>query len=100
MAKTGKKTAAAAVAAGAEESKGSDERVYRLADLKTHNTEEDCWISINGVVYDVTEFLDNHPGGPEVMLEHGGESRVMAAVFLCTLPSCEEARGHAAPPHP
>lgn len=24
-------------------------------------------------VYDVTKFLEDHPGGPEIMMEHAGE---------------------------
>jgi cytochrome b involved in lipid metabolism len=45
-----------------------------------HNTEEDCWIIIgnekNGgpKVYDVTKYLDDHPGGAEVMMEFAGET--------------------------
>ena len=30
------------------------------------------WFIIHGKVYDVTEFLDDHPGGPEIMKEHAG----------------------------
>jgi cytochrome b involved in lipid metabolism len=43
-----------------------------------HDTEEDCWLVIgndnNGgaMVYDVTKYLSDHPGGPEIMLEFAG----------------------------
>ena len=33
----------------------------------------DCWLGIDGLVYDVTKFLDDHPGGPEIVLEHAGK---------------------------
>ena len=29
-------------------------------------------VSICGQVYDVTKFLDDHPGGPEVLFQQGG----------------------------
>jgi len=32
-------------------------------DLREHNTDTDLWIAVNGVVYDVTEFQEKHPGG-------------------------------------
>ena len=39
-----------------------------LEDCKSHNKEEDCWLVIGGKVYDVTEFLDEHPGGFDIVL--------------------------------
>eukprot|EP00186_Timspurckia_oligopyrenoides_P001041 CAMPEP_0182441618 /NCGR_PEP_ID=MMETSP1172-20130603/595_1 /TAXON_ID=708627 /ORGANISM="Timspurckia oligopyrenoides, Strain CCMP3278" /LENGTH=567 /DNA_ID=CAMNT_0024636017 /DNA_START=27 /DNA_END=1730 /DNA_ORIENTATION=+ len=33
-----------------------------------HNTPESAWIAIKGKVYDVTKFIDNHPGGRELLL--------------------------------
>lgn len=29
-----------------------------------------CWIIINNLVYDLTEFFHIHPGGQEVLLEY------------------------------
>ncbi len=37
-------------------------RIITLAELSAHSTEKDCWIAIHGKVYDVTNFLDSHPG--------------------------------------
>lgn len=33
-----------------------------LAAVGQHSTQEDCWLAIDGKVYDVTDF-DAHPGG-------------------------------------
>ena len=39
-----------------------------------HNTANDCWIRINGNVYDVTNFLNEHPGGSDLILPFCGGS--------------------------
>lgn len=36
---------------------------YTLAQVATHNTRTDCWTAIGGVVYDLTPFISQHPGG-------------------------------------
>ncbi|KAK1257896.1 hypothetical protein QJS04_geneDACA024203 [Acorus gramineus] len=52
---------------------GGDGKVYTLEDVSKHNTSEDCWLIINGKVYDVTKFLEDHPGGDEVLLSGTGK---------------------------
>ncbi|MQL87139.1 hypothetical protein Taro_019675 [Colocasia esculenta] len=52
---------------------GGEGVVYTLADVSKHNTPEDCWIVIGGKVYDVTKFLEDHPGGDEVLLSATGK---------------------------
>ena len=32
-------------------------------ELAKHSTKESLWIAIHGHVYDMTKFLDEHPGG-------------------------------------
>lgn len=49
-----------------------DGKVYRLEEVKKHNSPQSAWISIHDRVYDVTKFLDEHPGGEEVLLEQAG----------------------------
>lgn len=37
-----------------------------------HNTENDCWIILSKKVYDVTQFLQEHPGGIDIIYERAG----------------------------
>jgi cytochrome b involved in lipid metabolism len=41
------------------------------AELAKHNTEEDCWVLVEGKVYNVTAFKD-HPGEYETLVENSG----------------------------
>ncbi|KAH8115414.1 glyoxylate dehydrogenase [Phellopilus nigrolimitatus] len=38
-----------------------------------HASREDCWIIVHGKAYDVTEFLDEHPGGAKIILKYAGK---------------------------
>ncbi|MCJ1233887.1 hypothetical protein MMC14_001845 [Varicellaria rhodocarpa] len=42
-------------------------------EIKAHNTEADTWIVLHGNVYNVTKFLEDHPGGIEIILEVAGQ---------------------------
>lgn len=50
----------------------ADTTIVSREDVKKHNTQEDCWIIINGKVYNVTKYLSEHPGGPEILLDQAG----------------------------
>lgn len=47
--------------------------MYTSQEIGEHNTETDCWIRIRDKVYDVTKYLDIHPGGREVITDVAGE---------------------------
>ena len=38
-----------------------------VEEVSKHNRLEDLWIVVNGIVYDLTEFASEHPGGVESM---------------------------------
>lgn len=47
-----------------------------LEHVATHNTEKDAWIIVDGKVYDVTEYVDLHPGGDAILRNVGADSSV------------------------
>lgn len=51
----------------------STNKVHLFEDVAKHNRKGDCWLIVHGKVYDVTAFLDDHPGGDEVILNATGQ---------------------------
>jgi cytochrome b involved in lipid metabolism len=43
-----------------------------MEELAKHNTAEDAWVMVDGVVYNVTKFAKLHPGGRAVLLRSAG----------------------------
>ncbi|KAL3624383.1 hypothetical protein CASFOL_031051 [Castilleja foliolosa] len=49
------------------------EKVHSFEDVANHNKKDDCWLIISGKVYNVTPFLEEHPGGDEVLIMATGK---------------------------
>ncbi|XP_006780189.1 cytochrome b5 isoform X2 [Neolamprologus brichardi] len=47
-------------------------KCYTLEDVRVHNMSNDTWLIIHDKVYDISRFLEEHPGGEEVLLEQAG----------------------------
>lgn len=47
-------------------------RVIKAEEVAEHNTASDLWIVYNGRVYDVSPYIDEHPGGEEVVVDVAG----------------------------
>ncbi|NXT06304.1 NB5R4 reductase, partial [Prunella fulvescens] len=41
-------------------------------ELSKHNKKEDCWICIRGFVYNVTPYMEYHPGGEDELMRAAG----------------------------
>ncbi|XP_024117733.1 cytochrome b5 reductase 4 [Oryzias melastigma] len=41
-------------------------------ELKKHNSRDDCWTCIRGMVYNVTPYMDYHPGGGDELMKAAG----------------------------
>jgi cytochrome b involved in lipid metabolism len=48
-------------------------KTYALDEIAKHNKAGDCWIIIDNKVYDVSNFLKEHPGGQKVVLKLAGK---------------------------
>ncbi|KAJ4133272.1 hypothetical protein NW754_016081 [Fusarium falciforme] len=46
---------------------------FTMQDVAEHNTKNDMYLVVHEKVYDCTKFLDEHPGGEEVMLDVAGQ---------------------------
>ena len=46
---------------------------YTRKEIATHNTVSDCWVIIEAKVYNVTTFLEDHPGGKRAILMYAGK---------------------------
>eukprot|EP00930_Biecheleria_cincta_P055267 TRINITY_DN41603_c0_g1_i1.p1 TRINITY_DN41603_c0_g1~~TRINITY_DN41603_c0_g1_i1.p1 ORF type:complete len:810 (-),score=84.18 TRINITY_DN41603_c0_g1_i1:35-2269(-) len=44
-----------------------------LSELRKHTDPDSLWVAYGGAVYDITEFIKEHPGGSEALLSAGGQ---------------------------
>ncbi|XWS24146.1 hypothetical protein CRYUN_Cryun28dG0075500 [Craigia yunnanensis] len=51
----------------------AEHTVFTLSQVAQHKSKKDCWLVIDGRVLNVTKFLEEHPGGEEVLLESAGK---------------------------
>lgn len=72
-------TQAAATAPAAEQAKPGDvsqfkvpEKEFTMEEVAKHNKKDDLWIVVKGIVLDVTNWLDEHPGGANALFNFMG----------------------------
>nr|ACG32600.1 cytochrome b5 [Zea mays] len=53
---------------------GTTSRSFTTEEISKHSTREDCWIIIKDKVYDVTPYVEEHPGGDAILNNAGGDS--------------------------
>ncbi len=52
------------------------EQCYTLDEVAEHNEKDDAWIALDGIVYDISDYLEdpaNHPGGTILISEFFGK---------------------------
>ncbi|KAI9191334.1 hypothetical protein LWI28_007088 [Acer negundo] len=49
-------------------------KIYSKAEVFLHNKRTDCWIIIKNKVYDVTSYVEEHPGGDAILAHAGDDS--------------------------
>ena len=55
-------------------------REIDASELAQHNTGASCWFAIRGTVYDVTAFLEDHPGGDDVLKDKAGQDATQVSL--------------------
>lgn len=48
-----------------------------MDEVSKHTSRDDCWTVIHGKVYDITNFLNKHPGGTQVLLKYAGKDSTL-----------------------
>jgi cytochrome-b5 reductase len=51
--------------------------VVSTTELAKHNNAQDCWLAIEGKVYNVTSFIPGHPGGEAIVRGCGQDATAM-----------------------
>jgi len=52
---------------------GKHVNLFTSDEVSKHDNAEDCWVIHNDFVYNVTDFIEKHPGGAELILNHAGK---------------------------
>ncbi|KAL8393321.1 hypothetical protein RB595_003198 [Gaeumannomyces hyphopodioides] len=48
------------------------EKEFTMEEVAKHNTKEDLWVVVKGVVMDLSNWLEEHPGGPQAIMNFMG----------------------------
>ncbi|MBK1691454.1 cytochrome b5 domain-containing protein [Ectothiorhodospira mobilis] len=57
---------------------GADKNPIPLEEVARHDHRKDCWMAIDGQVYDITDYLPRHPGSMDTVLEWCGREATEA----------------------
>ncbi|KAH7375012.1 flavocytochrome c [Plectosphaerella cucumerina] len=71
-ASTGAATPAAAPKASGPKEFKIPEKEFTMEEVAKHNTKEDLWVVVKGVVMDLSNWLEEHPGGPQAIMNFMG----------------------------
>ena len=52
-------------------------KTYTLSEVARHASKDDCWAIISDDVYDLTEFINRHPGGDEILRACGTDATTL-----------------------
>lgn len=66
--------AKAATKKGKKASAGGAGRAITREEVAKHASRDDVWLILDGKVYDVTPYVDEHPGGDTILKNAGGDS--------------------------
>ena len=52
-------------------------KTFTMNEVAQHDSKEDCWAIISGDVYDLTKFINRHPGGDEILRACGTDATTL-----------------------
>ncbi|MFV0459541.1 MAG: cytochrome b5 domain-containing protein [Actinomycetales bacterium] len=61
---TSQSTSTSSSATDSSTSDTGSSTTYTMDEVSQHADDSSCWVAIDGNVYDVTEWIGEHPGGP------------------------------------
>ncbi len=50
---------------------------YATEEVASHDTNQDCWTIISGDVYNLTNYINRHPGGSEILRACGADATTL-----------------------
>jgi cytochrome b involved in lipid metabolism len=53
-------------------------KAYSQTVVAGHNSRDDCWMIIDGMIYDVSTYLPKHPSAPEIVIAWCGREATKA----------------------
>ncbi len=56
---------------------GATIKEFTWGEISTHNSRDDCWIVVDGVVYDLSGWINSHPGGELLAVLAGEDATAM-----------------------
>jgi len=57
----------------AKQAAGAPQKQFTREEIEKHDSDSDCWIVVDGTVYDATSVLPWHPGGKAAITSHAGK---------------------------
>jgi cytochrome b involved in lipid metabolism len=57
---------------------------YTWKEISENNKKSSCWVVLNGSVYDLTNYLRDHPGGASKIMEYAGRdcTKAFSMIFF------------------
>eukprot|EP00241_Pyramimonas_parkeae_P010014 CAMPEP_0114242572 /NCGR_PEP_ID=MMETSP0058-20121206/10252_1 /TAXON_ID=36894 /ORGANISM="Pyramimonas parkeae, CCMP726" /LENGTH=129 /DNA_ID=CAMNT_0001355203 /DNA_START=42 /DNA_END=431 /DNA_ORIENTATION=- len=49
-------------------------KIFSKQEVSQHNSREDIWVILNNKVYDISSYVEEHPGGDAILNNAGGDN--------------------------
>lgn len=53
-------------------------KTFTTDEVPQHSKASDCWLIIDGKVYEVTKYIQDHPGGASAIIDYCGQEATQA----------------------